>query len=119
MNGGELIVNERPWGTFRILDVNDYSQTKTITVYPGAQLSLQSHEKREEYWIVTHGNGIVQLNGEDIVIKAGSMVFIPKDSKHRLINTDEKESLLVIEVQQGEYFGEDDIVRYDDIYGRT
>lgn len=118
-NGTEYEIYSRPWGFYKTLAMNDYFQTKIISVYPNSRLSLQSHYKREEYWIVTHGTGMVQSGEEIIHVEKGSTVFIPKECKHRLINTDEKESLIVIEVQMGEYFGEDDIVRYEDIYGRV
>lgn len=109
----------RPWGFYKTLAMNNYFQTKIICVHPDSQLSLQSHFKREEHWIVTHGTGTVQLGEEIIPVKKGSTLFIPKECKHRLTNTDRTESLILIEVQLGEYFGEDDIVRYEDIYGRV
>lgn len=112
-------IYNRPWGYYQTLAINEYFQTKIICVNPGAQLSLQSHFKREEHWVVTHGTGTVQLGDEIISVKNGSTVFIPKECKHRMTNTDETEELIVIEVQMGEYFGEDDIVRYEDVYGRV
>lgn len=115
-------VNEiyiRPWGHYQTLAINEYFQTKVISVNPGAQLSLQSHFKREEHWVVAHGTGTVQLGDELIPVEKGSSLFIPKECKHRITNADTKESLVFIEVQLGEYFGEDDIVRYEDIYGRV
>ncbi len=115
----EYDVYSRPWGFYKTLAMNDYFQTKIICVHPDSQLSLQSHFKREEHWIVTHGRGMVQLGEEMIPVEKGSTLFIPKECKHRLINTDKTESLILIEVQLGEYFGEDDIVRYEDIYGRV
>ena len=79
----------------------------------------QSHHRREESWTVTNGVGTVQLGDKIIEIKKGSTLYIPRECKHRLTNTDPKETLVVIEVQLGDYFGEDDIVRYDDVYGRV
>lgn len=108
----------RPWGFYKTTVMNDYFQSKIISVNPKSQLSLQSHNHREEYWIVAHGIGIVQIDQSIINIRCGSSVFIPKGAKHRLINTDDKDSLIVTEVQIGDYFGEDDIIRYEDIYGR-
>ena len=108
----------RPWGFYKTTVMNDYFQSKIISVNPKSQLSLQSHNHREEHWIVAHGSGTVQLDQTIIDVKCGDSIFIPKGCKHRLTNTDERESLIIIEVQIGDYFGEDDIIRYDDIYGR-
>ncbi len=112
-------INQGPWGFYKTMIMNDYFQSKIISVRPGEQLSLQSHKHREEYWIVAHGTGTVQLDDEVSEVHCGSTVFIPKGFKHRLTNTDEKESLIVTEVQIGDYFGEDDIIRYEDDYGRA
>lgn len=110
---------QRPWGFYKTTVMNNYFQSKVISVNPKAQLSLQSHNHREEYWIVAHGVGAVQLEQSTMEIHCGSSIFIPKGCKHRLINTDENESLIVTEVQIGDYFGEDDIIRYEDSYGRV
>lgn len=110
---------QRPWGFYKTTVMNDYFQSKVICVNPKSQLSLQSHDYREEHWIVAHGTGTVQLDQSLIDVKCGSSIFIPKGCKHRLTNTDDKESLIITEVQIGDYFGEDDIKRYEDIYGRV
>lgn len=110
---------DRPWGFYKTTVMNDYFQSKVISVNPKSQLSLQSHNHREEHWIVAHGTGMVQLDSSIIPISCGSSIFIPKGCKHRLINTDDKESLIITEVQIGDYFGEDDIIRYEDAYGRV
>ena len=110
---------QRPWGFYKTTVMNDYFQSKVICVNPGGELSLQSHNHREEHWIVAHGRGTVQLDETIMDVHCGSSVFIPKGCKHRLTNTDEKESLIVTEVQIGDYFGEDDIIRYEDAYGRV
>lgn len=115
----EYEVFQRPWGYYKTTIMNDYFQSKLICVNPGAKLSLQSHDRREEHWIVAHGNGIVQIGESLISITCGSSLFIPKGCKHRITNTDEKESLIITEVQIGDYFGEDDIKRYEDVYGRV
>lgn len=109
---------QRPWGFYKTTVMNDYFQSKVISVNPKSQLSLQSHNHREEHWIVAHGFGTVQLDQSVIEVKCGSSIFIPKGCKHRLTNTGDKESLIITEVQIGDYFGEDDIIRYEDIYGR-
>lgn len=110
---------QRPWGFYKTTVMNDYFQSKVISVNPKSQLSLQSHNHREEHWIVAHGFGTVQLDQSVIEVKCGSSIFIPKGCKHRLTNTDDTESLIITEVQIGDYFGEDDIKRYEDIYGRV
>jgi mannose-1-phosphate guanylyltransferase/mannose-6-phosphate isomerase len=111
-------IYQRPWGFYKTTVMNDYFQSKIISVNPKSQLSLQSHDHREEHWIVAHGTGTVQLDQSMIEVHCGSSIFIPKGIKHRLTNTDDKESLIITEVQIGDYFGEDDIHRYEDIYGR-
>ena len=110
---------QRPWGYYKTTVLNDYFQGKIISVKPGGQLSLQSHRHREEHWIVVHGTGVVQLDDSLLSVTCGSSVFIPKGCKHRLTNTDENENLIITEVQIGDYFGEDDIIRYEDVYGRV
>lgn len=108
----------RPWGFYKTTFINDYSQSKIIKVEPQAQLSLQKHKHREEYWVVIYGHDEVIIEQSIKTLKAGDFVFIPKGSKHRLKNLSQKDSLMIAEVQLGEYFGEDDIVRYEDIYNR-
>lgn len=110
---------QRPWGFYKTTVMNDYFQSKIICVKPKSRLSLQSHNHREEYWIVAHGRGVVQLDQSFIDARCGSTIFIPKGCRHRLMNTHERESLIVTEVQIGDYFGEDDIIRYEDDYGRS
>lgn len=110
---------QRPWGFYKTTVLNDYFQSKVISVKPGQLLSLQSHNHREEHWIVAHGTGTVQIEKSIINVSCGSSLFIPMGAKHRLTNTDEKENLIITEVQIGDYLGEDDIVRYEDIYGRN
>lgn len=110
---------QRPWGFYKTTVLNDYFQSKVISVKPGQQLSLQSHNHREEHWIVAHGKGVVQIEKSEIKIESGSSLFIPKGAKHRLTNTDSSENLIITEVQIGDYLGEDDIVRYEDNYGRV
>lgn len=112
-------IYQRPWGFYKTTVMNDYFQSKVICINAKSQLSLQSHNHREEHWIVAHGIGTVQLDQSVIEVKCGSSIFIPKGCKHRLTNTDDKESLIITEVQIGDYFGEDDIIRYEDIYGRV
>jgi mannose-1-phosphate guanylyltransferase/mannose-1-phosphate guanylyltransferase/mannose-6-phosphate isomerase len=110
---------ERPWGRFDVLS-EDFAnfKSKVIRVNPGAQLSYQSHTKREEHWIIVAGEGIVVLNEKEIPVRKGSYVHIPVGAKHRLRNSGTVE-LEMVEVQLGSYFGEDDITRYQDDYKRV
>lgn len=108
----------RPWGQFEVLRDTEKFKSKTITVDPGAQISYQSHAKRAEHWIIVGGRGEVVLNEQVIAVQAGSHVHIPVGAKHRIRNTG-PEPIEFVEVQLGTYFGEDDIVRYEDTYGRA
>jgi mannose-1-phosphate guanylyltransferase / mannose-6-phosphate isomerase len=109
---------ERPWGSYTILDEGDNFKSKRIVVKPGASLSLQMHHHRSEHWVVVSGIAKV-VNGEDtIVLKPNQSTYIPAGHKHRLENTGDVE-VVMIEVQCGGYLGEDDIVRFQDIYGRA
>lgn len=111
-------IYNRPWGHYKTTFLNSQSQSKIITVNPKGQLSLQEHKRREEHWVIIFGEGEVVLGESIMKVREGSYVFIPKGCKHRLINTSYTDLLMVAEVQLGEYFGEDDIIRYEDIYGR-
>jgi mannose-1-phosphate guanylyltransferase/mannose-6-phosphate isomerase len=108
----------RPWGFYKTTFINDYSQSKIIKVNPKGVLSLQEHKRREEYWVVINGSGKVTVGESVKNVESGDFVYIPKGCKHRLENTSETEMLMIAEVQLGDYFGEDDIIRYEDIYGR-
>lgn len=109
----------RPWGTFRVLDDSSGThKVKSIAVDPGNRLSLQSHAARSEHWFVVSGTGVVWKDDERIDVGPGSAVDIPVGTRHRIHCTG-SEQLVFIEVQHGSYFGEDDIVRYDDDYGRA
>ena len=108
----------RPWGSYTSLELGDNYQVKRINVNPGARLSLQSHNHRAENWIVVKGEALVTVNDDQFVVKKGERAFIPKGARHRMENRG-PEPLALIEVQSGNYLGEDDIVRYEDDYGRT
>ena len=108
----------RPWGTYATLKQEDGYQVKRITVAPGQKLSLQYHHKRAEHWVVTQGTAIAQVGDEEFEIGPGEYRYIPLGEKHRLTNVGDNE-LVLIEVQVGSYLGEDDIVRIEDVYGRT
>lgn len=111
-------IYNRPWGFYKTTLLNPYSQSKIIRVNPKGELSLQEHKRREEYWVIINGVGEVTIGESKKKVESGSFVYIPKGCKHRLVNTSETLSLMVAEVQLGDYFGEDDIIRYEDIYGR-
>ncbi|WP_413586587.1 mannose-1-phosphate guanylyltransferase/mannose-6-phosphate isomerase [Bdellovibrio sp. HCB274] len=113
----EHVYEYRPWGYFEILKDTEFFKSKVIRVNPHSQLSLQSHAKREEHWTITQGKGEVVLDDKVIPVKAGSHVHIPLGAKHRMRNNSD-EMLEFVEVQLGTYFGEDDIVRYQDDYQR-
>jgi mannose-1-phosphate guanylyltransferase len=108
----------RPWGTYATLKQEDGYQVKRITVAPGQKLSLQHHLKRAEHWVVTQGKAIVQIGDEEFETGPGGYRYIPLGEKHRLTNIGDGQ-LVLIEVQVGEYLGEDDIVRIEDVYGRV
>ena len=109
---------ERPWGSFEILHEDENCKIKKITVLPDQRLSYQLHKKRQEFWTVVEGTGIAIVEGLTVDLPKGKSICIPKKTKHRVINGS-KENLVFIEVQTGTYFGEDDIVRFDDDYGRV
>ena len=110
-------LEERPWGTYEILEDRKHYKLKEIVVKPGQRLSYQSHHRRTEVWTIVSGNGTITLEGQDLDAYPGRCFFIPKEAKHRVQCTGKK-PLVLVEVQVGDYFGEDDIVRYDDDYGR-
>lgn len=111
-------IYNRPWGIYKTTFINEYSQSKVIKVNPKGVLSLQEHKRREEYWVVFNGVGEVTIGESIKKVEAGNFIYIPKGCKHRIVNLSETESLMIAEVQLGDYFGEDDIIRYEDAYGR-
>lgn len=108
----------RPWGTYTVLEESPNFKIKRITVNPGAKLSMQLHEHRSEHWVVVAGSAKITNGEQDIVLKENESTYIPKLHRHRLENAGTV-PLHIIEVQCGEYVGEDDIVRFDDAYGRV
>ena len=107
----------RPWGEYTSLAEGHNWQVKKIMVKPGESLSLQLHKKRTEHWIIVSGIALVEINGNEKILKKNESTYIPLRSKHRLSNSGE-DPLILIEVQSGDYLGEDDIVRFEDKYGR-
>jgi mannose-1-phosphate guanylyltransferase/mannose-6-phosphate isomerase len=110
---------ERPWGFYKTTILNDFYQSKVLEIHPKCSISLQEHRQREEHWIVVNGEGNVQIGESILPVHGGSSLFIPKGCRHRMTNTSATENLIIIEVQRGQYFGEDDIIRFDDEYGRV
>lgn len=108
----------RPWGTYTILEEGPFYKIKRIEVKPGQALSNQSHAARSEHWVVVDGEATVIHNDKVIKMTANQSSYIPAGEKHRLMNAG-AEILVIIEVQCGNYLGEDDIIRYDDLYGRN
>jgi len=113
----EHVITHRPWGYFENISSNKNHKIKKLTVMPGKKLSLQSHSKRSEHWVVISGTAKVTQNEKEFILNKNESTFIPVNVKHRLVNTS-KVPLIIIEVQTGKYFGEDDIKRFEDVYGR-
>ena len=113
----EQEIYNRPWGFYKSVWLNTNAQAKILSINSGAELSFQKHMRREEHWIVVKGNGLARLEDKFIKLYPGKYLNIPKESKHQIINDSDKE-LFISEVQLGDYFGEDDIIRYSDKYGR-
>jgi mannose-6-phosphate isomerase-like protein (cupin superfamily) len=111
-------IGNRPWGKYEVLYDGDDCKVKRITVNPGGQLSLQYHKHRMEDWIIVSGKGDVTINGTTRTVSSPDTVHILQGDIHRVTNTSD-EPFVFIEVQRGTYFGEDDIVRLEDKYGRT
>jgi mannose-1-phosphate guanylyltransferase len=112
------VSENRPWGIYTTLEEGEGFKIKRIEVKPGGALSLQSHEHRSEHWIVVTGEATVHNDGKELTIKVNESTYIQAGHKHRLSNKT-KENLVLIEVQVGSYLGEDDIKRYEDVYGRV
>ena len=112
--------DERPWGNFTVLDEGPQGKdfkVKRIEVLPGKRLSYQKHAQRAEHWFIVQGTAKVTLDGEDRILTPGEYVDIPVGMAHRVENPGE-EKVIFIEVQRGDYLGEDDIVRLQDDFGR-
>ena len=107
----------RPWGYYEGLDSGERHQVKHLMVHPGASLSLQMHHHRAEHWVVVKGRAEVTVGDKVSILEENQSVYIPLGTTHRLANSG-TEPLSIIEVQSGAYLGEDDIVRFDDVYGR-
>ncbi len=111
--------DERPWGNYTVLDEGERFKVKRIEVLPEKRLSYQKHKRRAEHWFVVCGTAKVTLNDEEITVKTGEAIDIALGDAHRVENPDAKELLVFIETQTGDYFGEDDIERLADDFGRN
>jgi len=114
----KLIHDERPWGSFTVLDEAAGYKVKRIEVLPGKRLSYQRHSLRTEHWMIVRGTGRVTLDGREIPVATGSVVDVPSGAAHRIESLG-GEKLVFIEIQRGDYLGEDDIVRLEDDFGRV
>lgn len=110
--------DERPWGSFTVLEDGPDHKVKRIEVLPGKRLSYQRHERRAEHWFVVKGDALVTLDGKEIPAATNTAIDVPRGAAHRIANAG-PDLLVIIEVQYGDYFGEDDIVRLEDDYGRV
>ncbi len=108
---------ERPWGSWHVIDVAPGYKIKRIHVNPGCRMSYQTHEHRSEHWVVISGVATCLIDDEQVEVGPGHSIDVPLGARHRLANYGAEE-LLVVEVQHGGYTGEDDIVRLEDDYGR-
>ena len=108
----------KPWGGFLVLEDLPTHKVKRIWVHPGHRLSYQKHFRRSEHWVILEGRAKVTLNGEELFPGQGESVDIPLEAAHRIENIGDTQ-LTFIEVQWGDYFGEDDIIRLEDDYGRV
>src|SRR4051812_47091262 len=120
-DGHSALFEQRPWGTFQVLDEHEAFKVKRITVDPGQRLSYQLHHRRAEHWSVVGGRARVTLDDVVHELDAGQSIDIPLGARHRVENPVATDGgiLTFIEVQRGDYLGEDDIVRFDDDYGRV
>lgn len=109
--------DERPWGYYEVVDEGPGFRVKRICLDPGQRLSYQRHARRTEHWYVVGGAGVVTLDGQESAVAVGGKVDVPAGTAHRIQNTG-TDDLVLIEVQTGGYFGEDDIQRLEDDYGR-
>ena len=112
-----MIFEERPWGNYSVLHSDDRCQVKKLTVLKGKRISLQSHKFRAEHWFIVSGKGTAELDNMEISVKPGDSIDVPTGAKHRISCTSESD-LVFIEVQTGSSFEENDIVRYEDDFGR-
>jgi mannose-6-phosphate isomerase len=107
----------RPWGAWQVIDAGTGWKVKRLEIHPGRRLSYQTHGRRSEHWVVVAGTATCVLDGATVVLRVGDSVDVPVGTAHRISNLHD-DDLVVIEVQRGDYLGEDDITRLEDDYGR-
>jgi mannose-6-phosphate isomerase len=112
------VFDRRPWGSFTVIDEGENYKVKKLEVLPEKRLSYQRHSRRAEHWFVVQGTAKVTLNGVEILVNTGESIDIRLQDAHRVENPHPSVTLVFIETQTGDYFGEDDIVRLDDDFGR-
>ncbi|MCA1626607.1 MAG: phosphomannose isomerase type II C-terminal cupin domain, partial [Acidobacteria bacterium] len=112
------LYDERPWGSFTVLDEGANYKVKRIEVLPGKRLSYQKHARRAEHWMIVQGTARFTLDDQELMVAIGETVDIPIGAAHRVENPG-PEKLIFIEIQRGDYLGEDDIVRLSDDFGRA
>jgi mannose-6-phosphate isomerase len=117
MESSPLYSKDTPWGKWEVLVDSDYCKVKRIIINQNKRLSYQTHTYREETWMIVKGIATVVLNDTESTLNPGDSIFIEKKAAHRIGNFG-KESLIIIEIQRGDYFGEDDIIRLQDDFGR-
>ena len=113
-----VLFEERPWGSFTILDEGENYKVKRLEVLPGKRLSYQRHSRRSEHWFVVRGTAKVTLNDSEILVRTGEALDIPVGAAHRIENGPDGENVVLIETQTGDYFDQGDIERLDDAFGR-
>lgn len=118
MDDNNPLYDERPWGSFTVLDTGNGYKVKRILVRPGHRLSYQTHSRRQEHWVVVVGAAEVVLDGEVHEVPTGGTIDVPVETAHRIGNRGEVD-MVFIEIQRGDYLGEDDIVRLQDDYSRV
>lgn len=109
---------ERPWGSYTVLDQGPNYKVKRLEILPGKRLSYQKHSQRTEHWMVVQGRADVTLEGQECIVELGGSMEVPMGTAHRIANPG-SELLVLIEIQRGSYLGEDDIIRLQDDYGRV
>ncbi|MBI3316039.1 MAG: phosphomannose isomerase type II C-terminal cupin domain [Candidatus Omnitrophica bacterium] len=113
-----MSIVQKPWGNYQILHRETGIQVKRIELRPGLRFSLQKHLKRSEKWVIIQGSGTATVGGKTVSIEPGSVLAVACGQKHRMHNTGQT-PLVFIEVQFGDYLGEDDVVRFEDDFGRV
>ena len=109
---------QRPWGSYTVLDEGHHYKVKRLEILPGKRLSYQKHTQRTEHWMVVQGSASVTLEGQEIPVVTGGTMDVPIGTAHRIANPGH-DLLVLIEIQRGSYLGEDDIIRLQDDYGRA